>query len=163
MGDPIPAKNALRREMRALRKALPDQEERSERLWRHVRSLEVVQQATSIMVFTSVNGEPRTTAFNEWCRSNGKAVAVPEDDPVPDAAFIDVMIVPGTAFTAAGQRLGQGGGWYDRFLPGRRTDCVTIGVCFEPQLVDRIPIESHDVVLDLVVTDAGVAGAGDGT
>ena len=52
-------------------------------------------------------------------------------------------------------RLGQGGGWYDRFLRTLRPDCVTIGVAFAPQIVDVLPVEPHDVQLDMVVTDAG--------
>ena len=65
------------------------------------------------------------------------------------------MIVPGTAFTPDGHRLGQGGGWYDRFLPRLRPDCLKVGVGFAPQLVDHLPVEPHDVTLDLVVTDDG--------
>jgi 5-formyltetrahydrofolate cyclo-ligase len=66
------------------------------------------------------------------------------------------VIVPGLAFTAAGERLGQGGGWYDRFLAHVRDDCVTVGVCFTDQVLDRVPTEAHDVRVDHVVTDAGV-------
>ena len=62
-------------------------------------------------------------------------VAVPEDDV--DPAWPDVVIVPGLAFTSTGRRLGQGGGWYDRFLVGVRDDCVTVGVCFHEQLRGR--------------------------
>jgi 5-formyltetrahydrofolate cyclo-ligase len=80
-------------------------------------------------------------------------VHLPEDEPPPDPRSIDVVIVPGTAFTAAGDRLGQGGGWYDRFLARVRPDCVTIGVGFAPQLVSELPVEDHDIRLDLVVTD----------
>ena len=61
--------------------------------------------------------------------------------------------IASVAFTAGGDRLGQGGGWYDRFLPHVRSNCTTIGVCFEPQLVDMLPLEPHDVRLDHVVSD----------
>lgn len=79
---------------------------------------------------------------------------MPEDDVAAD--WPDVIVVPGTAFTPDGRRVGQGGGWYDRFLPGRRHDAMTIGICFAPQLLDDLPTEAHDVVLDIVVTDDGI-------
>ena len=87
----------------------------------------------------------------------GKVVLFPEDSPPPDPAAVDVVIVPGVAFTPSGDRLGQGGGWYDRFLAGVRPSCITIGVGFEPQLLDEIPLEDHDLRLDLIVTEAGAA------
>lgn len=137
--------------MRQRRRELPDRVERSRRLWEEVRSLDAVAGAQHVMVFTSIVGEPETADFIAWCRENDRLVAVPEDNVDPQ--WPDVIIVPGLAFTAAGQRLGQGGGWYDRFLQHRRADCVTVGVCFAPQLVDDVPTERHDVVLDFVVTD----------
>ncbi len=158
MIDATSAKATLRREMRSMRKALPDRAERSERLWGHVRALPEVRDATVVMVFDSVPGEPVTAPFVGWCRSAGKTLVLPEDDPPPDPQVVDVVIVPGTAFTATGDRLGQGGGWYDRFLPRTRSDCAWIGVGFQPQLVPSLPVEAHDVRLHLVVTDAGVAG-----
>lgn len=113
------------------------------------------------MAFAAVAGEPDVTAFVAWCRADGKVVVIPEATPtatVPiDPSTIDLVVVPGVAFTVGGQRLGQGGGWYDRFLSQLRNDATAVGVCFEPQLVDALPVESHDVVLDLVVTEAGVA------
>ena len=145
--------------MRAIRRALPDQVERSERLWTHMRERPEVRDAATVMVFDSIPGEPITAPFIEWCRSSNKRVVLPEDDPAPDPGAVDVVIVPGTAFTRSGLRLGQGGGWYDRFLPRTRSDCVWIGVGYEPQIVDSLPVETHDVRLDLVITDAGIAGA----
>jgi 5-formyltetrahydrofolate cyclo-ligase len=147
--------------MRALRRALPDQDERSQRLWHHVRAVPAIQAARVVMVFDSVPGEPVTPPFVSWCRELGKTVHVPEDDPPPDPRTIDVVIVPGTAFTADGDRLGQGGGWYDRFLRTLPPECVTIGVAFAPQLLEELPVEPHDVRLDIVVTDAGPATACD--
>jgi 5-formyltetrahydrofolate cyclo-ligase len=153
-GTPIgDRKRALRREMRSLRRALHDQEERSRRLWANVEEMPAVAAARVVMVFASVPGEPVTAPFIDWCRERGKTVHLPEDEPPPDPLTIDVVIVPGTAFTADGHRLGQGGGWYDRFLRTVRPDCVTIGVAFAPQIVDELPLEPHDVRLHSVVTD----------
>lgn len=157
MADPTSVKRELRDEMREMRRALPDQVERSIHLWSYVRSVPAVRAARVVMVFDSIPGEPATDSFVHWLRSAGKTVLLPEDDPPPDPTRPDVVIVPGVAFTPDGDRLGQGGGWYDRFLPDVNEHCVTIGVGFEPQLVDRLPTEPHDVRLDLVVTDAGTA------
>ena len=147
------AKRDIRREMRALRKALPDREQRSSRIWRQVEQMPAVASAGTVMVFSSVAGEPDTAAFIAWCGERGKTVLLPEDDPPSDPRAVDVVIVPGTAFTPEGDRLGQGGGWYDRFLSQVRPDCLTIGVCFRPQLVSELPVEPHDVRLAKVVID----------
>ena len=88
-------KRALRREMRALRRALPDREERSQRLWERVKALPAVEDASVVMVFDSVPGEPVTAPFVAWCREAGKTVRFPEDEPPPDPRTIDVVIVPG--------------------------------------------------------------------
>ena len=156
--DATSAKTTLRSQMRSMRKTLPDRVERSARLWAHVRARPEVRDAAVVMVFDSIPGEPIAGPFVEWCRASGKTVVLPEDDPAPDPSRVDVVLVPGTAFTAAGDRLGQGGGWYDRFLPRTRPDCVWIGVGFEPQLVPTLPVEAHDVRLHLVVTEAGATG-----
>ena len=76
---------------------------------------------------------------------------MPEDGP--DPAWPDAVIVPGLAFTVDGRRLGQGGGWYDRFLAARRADCAAIGIGFHEQVLESVPTEDYDVVLDTVVTD----------
>lgn len=65
---------------------------------------------------------------------------------------LDLIVVPGLAFTAAGHRLGRGAGFYDRFLSAVRPDTVKIGVCFDFQLLVEIPHESHDALVDAVVS-----------
>ncbi len=69
---------------------------------------------------------------------------------------LDVVLVPGVAYTKSGQRLGNGQGYFDRLLAAVRQDCRTVGIRFESQLVDAIPVEPHDVAVDLVVTEKDV-------
>jgi 5-formyltetrahydrofolate cyclo-ligase len=147
-------KAALRARLRQVRRSVDDPGGCSARIWAVVQEFPEVRAAGTVMAFESIPGEPDTAAFIAWCREHGTTVILPEDDPAPGAP--DVVIVPGLAFTSAGQRLGQGGGWYDRFLASVRDDCVTIGVAFAPQIVDELPTEAHDVALDVIVTDAGV-------
>ena len=66
----------------------------------------------------------------------------------PDA--IDLVFVPGTAFDRVGNRLGQGGGYYDRFL--EKTCALRVGVCHDEALMDRVPSEEYDSMMDAVIT-----------
>jgi 5-formyltetrahydrofolate cyclo-ligase len=146
------AKRELRAQMRLLRNGLVDRPERSARILAALTQRPELLAAGRVMVYTSLAGEPDTARLIVWCHEMGKHTCLPEDDDV-DASWPDVIVIPGLAFTVDGQRLGQGGGWYDRFLPDRRADCTTIGVCFSAQLVDDLPTDVHDVVLDVVVAD----------
>ncbi len=69
---------------------------------------------------------------------------------------IDVVLVPGVAFDQRGGRLGHGKGYYDRLLEQVRPGCIKIGVAFQCQLVEEVPTEPHDVLMDLIVTEQGV-------
>jgi 5-formyltetrahydrofolate cyclo-ligase len=150
---PIDDKRELRSKMRTMRRALPDQTDRSARIWATVEGFDAVVRAGTVMVFTSIDGEPDTVPFIAWCTEHGKRVVVPEEQPDPTA--VDVVIVPGVAFAPDGARLGQGGGWYDRFLVSVRPGCVSIGVGFDAQVVDVLPTEPHDMPLDSIVTESG--------
>ena len=69
-----------------------------------------------------------------------------------DPGCIDIAIVPGVAFDCHGNRLGRGRGFYDRLLSGAGQEIITIGVGYDFQLLDRLPVEEHDMKLDYVVT-----------
>ena len=76
---------------------------------------------------------------------------------------LDLVLVPGTAFDREGGRMGQGKGYYDRLLAGVRTDAKLVALAFACQLVDRVPVDGHDVFMDLVVTeDEVITGRGRG-
>jgi 5-formyltetrahydrofolate cyclo-ligase len=71
--------------------------------------------------------------------------------PVPPGE-IDAVVVPAVAFDRQGHRLGYGGGYYDRFLPGAPR-ATRIGVAFARQIVPEIPASPHDVAVDCIVTE----------
>jgi 5-formyltetrahydrofolate cyclo-ligase len=77
---------------------------------------------------------------------------------------LDLVVVPGVAFDVDGNRLGYGGGFYDRFLPRTRPDAVFIALTFELQVRDVVFPGPHDVPMHALVTEdrfirAGAGGA----
>lgn len=66
---------------------------------------------------------------------------------------IDLVIIPGAGYDYAGNRLGYGGGYYDKLLAERKKKMLIIALAYEEQLVDAIPAERHDVKVDMIVTD----------
>lgn len=64
---------------------------------------------------------------------------------------VDLVIVPGRAFSTNGHRLGRGKGFYDEFL--KDFNNTKIGICFEFQLEDYIPSEHFDIMMDKVISD----------
>ena len=72
--------------------------------------------------------------------------------PIVPAEALDMIVVPLVAFDRAGARLGYGGGCYDRYLPILRPDCQIIGIAFDEQCVDRVPINAHDLPLPNIVS-----------
>lgn len=75
----------------------------------------------------------------------------PMGTPFTDFAQIDLALVPGVAFDAACHRLGHGRGYYDRFLASC-PHIYKIGVCFPFQRVPEVPAETHDVLMDEIIT-----------
>lgn len=65
-----------------------------------------------------------------------------------------VLLIPGLGFTVKGERLGRGGGYYDRYLENYIG--IKIGICLEEQLCLEIPVEPHDFLMDVVLTDKRV-------
>ena len=66
---------------------------------------------------------------------------------------IDAVIVPGLAFDQAKHRLGRGAGYYDRFLSILSKNTALIGLAFDFQLTDRLPVEEHDVPLTQIIAN----------
>ncbi len=79
------------------------------------------------------------------------------EPPVMAAAMtltqIDLIILPGTAFDRNGNRLGAGGGFYDRLLMGEHHP-TTVALAFDFQLVEAVPKLEHDVAIDFIITES---------
>lgn len=82
-------------------------------------------------------------------------VMEPASGDVLPPATIDLVLTPGLGFGPAGQRLGRGAGFYDRFIsdPALK-NAITCGFAFEEQVMDQIPMGPSDVHLMMLVTDA---------
>lgn len=73
---------------------------------------------------------------------------------------IDLVVIPGTGFDLKGNRLGYGGGYYDRLLSYESKQLArvenhipTIALAFEEQIGEEIPAEPHDIKVDMIITD----------
>ena len=64
---------------------------------------------------------------------------------------IDLFLCPAYAYTKTGERLGKGGGFYDRYLLKKRADATTLGVAFACQIIPHVPTDIHDLLIDHII------------
>ena len=178
-------KNQLKESILEKRNSLSKQEilEKSEKIENKLFNLEHFRKSKTIMFFVSFNSEVDTRNMIKKSFQN-KTVVVPKvaqheinpsiiidiDNLIPAGKFgifepieamkiayknIDLVLVPGIAFDKTGHRIGYGFGYYDKFLK-KVPKAIKIGLCFDFQIVDKIPHEEHDVPVDFVVTEERV-------
>jgi 5-formyltetrahydrofolate cyclo-ligase len=78
------------------------------------------------------------------------------EDKRVEVLELDLIMVPGVAFDRSGARMGHGFGYYDKLLEHARPDCPLVALAFECQLFPEIPVGSHDIYMDKVVTESAV-------
>jgi 5-formyltetrahydrofolate cyclo-ligase len=158
----------------------------SQRIADRVAGLEVFQRARTLALYAPLGAEVDTATLAAAAVLGGRRVAYPRLRPAglgmafcacpPEALVmgplraleppagavevaaeeLDLVLVPGVAFDAAGRRIGRGRGHYDATLSGLRPGAWRVGLAFEAQLVAAVPEEPHDARLDAVVTEARV-------
>ena len=150
------SKPELRRELMASRRALSADEvaAASAIVFEKLRAMDL-SEVGSVHVYRSVTewGEIDTSAFVAWLDPNIDVVqpTLSKDQPFPEREF-DVILAPALGFDRDNNRLGLGGGWYDRFV-AQQPQAQKIGVAYEWACVeDGIPVEPWDMKLDSVVT-----------
>lgn len=168
-------RDGLRARMRAARSGLDAHTRRAAADAVRVALLRWEGLEDPVLAYLSVGGELGTRALVEILRPRGVLLprvlgpgvmeaAVhtgvlepgPHGIPAPTGpvGIPRVVLVPGVAFDARGNRLGQGGGFYDRWLRAH-PDVVSVGLCHDVQLVDAVPTAAHDRPVDHVLTPSG--------
>lgn len=151
----------------------------SEMILKRLEETELFRQASCIALYYSIPGEVQTADFLEkWFDKKqlllplvvgddlrllpykGKetlrpgAFGIPEPADQKPTVFeseIDLIIVPGVAFDRQLNRMGRGKGYYDRLLA--TLQIPKIGICYDFQLQDTVPVEPLDKKMDLIITE----------
>ena len=95
----------------------------------------------------------RLSSLHEAMARDQYGVRYPEDATSVDVGAIDLVVVPGLGFDGTGNRLGRGGGYYDRFLNTVSLRALRCGLAFAEQVLEHIPVDEHDQPVHLLVTD----------
>ncbi len=150
----------------------------SERIFGAVERLGPFAEARTVALFASLADEPDTAAL--LARWHGRkrvlvprvegdvmqfydydpaqmergafGIAEPQADQAAAPEEIDFMLVPGTAFTAGGARMGRGRGYYDKYMAQAGFRAYKAGVCYPHQVVGELPVEPHDILVDTLCT-----------
>ncbi len=175
-------KKELRTEIRRLNRAVTPQNRglAEERIFSQVEQSEVFQTARCVAFFAALPDEVSTeNTLRKWSRTKRVVIPKVEGDemdffeydpskmvsgafgimePGDDAVLcrpeeIDLIVVPGVAFTQAGARMGRGRGYYDKYLSRNGFRAYKAGVCYRHQLVGDLPVEPHDVFMDCVISE----------
>ena len=179
------SKLEIRRDISALLRMTPDaRAEKSARLCAAIAESDAWRGARTVAIFAPQPREPDVELL--WMHGDGKTFAYPriaegrldlfrvaslhelapgafgvrepraeiEHAVAPDT--LDLILVPGVAFTRDGERLGRGGGFYDRLLASLPAHTCKIGVCFDAQILHELPVETHDQRVDFLATESGL-------
>lgn len=153
-------KTALRAEMMKRLRALTaeDRESLSEEICERVLEMNPWVEAQNVILFAPLPSEPVITPLKLDCQARKvSCFTIPQsfrsEAEVQLPETIDLILVPGLAFSQDRYRVGRGGGFFDRLLAGRAAGAFKLGICFSFQLLDAVPIEEHDIQMDAVVTD----------
>ena len=175
-------KAEIRKQMRELKRAVTLEEKlrRSETVMRGVEQLPEFQRASVVLLYWSMADEVQTHTFVErWykektlllpcvdgddlrlrqytgpeCMVAGEQFGIgePTGEEWKDLDAVECIIVPGVAFDRKNNRMGRGRGFYDRLLKST-PNAVKIGVAYDFQVLDSIPVEPHDVKMDKIVSE----------
>ena len=173
-------KAALRGKIREQKRAMTDDEilRRSEKLKELFVASPAYINAKTVYGYLPYNQEVRTVPMLEQAIRDGKRVAVPKvygdtmrflyiedftrvekgyagipepsfDEPVAEDKTA-LVLMPGLAFTEKGDRMGYGGGFYDRFL-AEEPEHPTLALCYDFQIFETLPTEEFDIPVDTVL------------
>lgn len=172
------SKQELRANIKLLKKqhSMEERQAQSDIIMRKLEQHPDFIKAKIVMLYSSLPDEVQTQGFIEKWRQQKRIIlpTVVGDDIIPveltpetnfavgdfnilepqNEAYtgdFDLIVVPGVAFDPQGNRLGRGKGYYDRFLCQHRS-VKKIGICFDFQLIDNVPVEENDIPMDEIIS-----------
>jgi len=139
-------KSALRAQMLRLRKDIADRQMKDAAIANRLMELAEFSAAKRILCYSAMGSEVNTAPIFEACKKRDVAIFPPESG-ITD---FDLSITPLVAADIKNNRLGRGGGWYDKLFEFKK--CIKIGLAYDEQIIDEIPVEAHDIPMDIIVT-----------
>lgn len=156
----------------------------SAKIFQQIETLPVFQSARTVLAYWSIKGEVYTHDFvRKWykdkkiflpivagnelelhqftgmdCMVEGASFGIlePQKGPIASADEIDLALIPGVAFDNEANRMGRGKAYYDKLLAS--AEFFKIGVCFQFQMVEQVPVDAHDIPMDRVIHDSQLRG-----
>ena len=173
-------KKELRKKYKAIRRKIPNKDKKSEIILNTLKTLPCWLESNIVALYRSLPDEVDTAKIISLAFSLGKRVCLPKtqkdkmeffeisqntgfvksalniDEPLSEKLIekdkIDLIIIPLIAADSENNRLGFGGGYYDRYL--KDFGGTKLGICFKEQISrEPLPIEEHDIKLDIIITD----------
>ena len=183
MSDILERKKELRKEIKKKTAALPEDYciAADEAIFKKLTSMPEYKKAEVVFCYVGTNREINTYPILKHILESGKRLGVPkclsygvmeayeienfrrlvsgaygimepdEECKRIEPKEIELAIVPCLTCSPDGKRLGYGGGFYDRYLP--KLDCLKIVLCRKQLMIEDIPMDEFDVVLDGVISD----------
>lgn len=174
-------KKELRRQIKELKQniSIEDKKKKSFIIFRRIEQLVKFKTSQTVMVYWSMPDEVYTHDFIlKWHKEKVIILPVVNGDDLELRIFtgvenmttgqsfgisepigekfdkpedIDLIIVPGIAFDSSNNRMGRGKAYYDKLL--KKSNAYKVGICFNFQLIDSVPVDEHDVKMDLVISN----------
>ena len=116
-----------------------------------IRDALLADKTVAVPKVVNKNGQMYFAAINKNDKFENGLYNIPEPSNTEIAPSADLILVPGVVFSTKGERIGQAGGFYDRYL--RNSSCHSIGVAYDFQVFNEIPTELHDVPVNEIISN----------
>ena len=168
-------KNILRKEILESRNYLElDNKSKYDKvIFEKLINSDIYKRSKKIFTYISFGSEVDTKKFINYAISDNKDIYVPKTDKVNKEMLaikinslnnmnvdkskigdkFDLIIMPGVAFDKNGNRIGYGGGYYDKYISKINDKCVKLALAYELQIVENIKSEIHDIKVDFIITN----------
>ncbi len=174
-------KKAIRKQIRAKKKliSLEEKKRRSMGILEQLEQLKEFQSAKVVMLYWSMDDEVHThdfalkwvgqkriilpavdgadlrlkefTGIGSMQEGEGFGILEPVGVDFDQPENIDLIVVPGVAFDRQNNRMGRGKAYYDKTL--KNLKAFKVGICFNFQLLDEVPVDEHDIKMDRIISE----------